>query len=144
MKIFATWLRKTFKTWWKSLASIRSRTAGSYSVLVTPRSLLESCIGFRIVIVPMMSCDHNNFNEQALAEVQSHALICKSDIDLVDTNIKVSDHGKFKDERKWPEWEKAFINYLSVIPGMNRVSLSYIVRDAAEPEDGVEYHSMSV
>ena len=32
--------------------------------------------------------DHNNFNEQALAEAQSHALIRKLDIDLVDTNTR--------------------------------------------------------
>ena len=57
--------------------------------------------------------DHNNFNEQALVEAQSRALIRKSDIDLVDTNTKVADPGKFKDECKWPEWEKVFVNYLS-------------------------------
>ena len=49
--------------------------------------------------------DHNNFNKQVLAEVQSSALIRKSDIDLVDTNTKAADPGKFKDECKWPEWE---------------------------------------
>jgi hypothetical protein len=83
--------------------------------------------------------DHNNFNEQALAEAQSRALIRKSDVDLVDTNTKAADPKKFKDERKWPEWEKAFANYLSVIPGVNGVPLSYVVREVAEPEDGEEY-----
>jgi hypothetical protein len=57
--------------------------------------------------------DHNNFNEQALAEAQSCALVCKPDIDLVDTNTKAADPGKFK--------EKAFVEYLSVIPGVNGV-----------------------
>jgi hypothetical protein len=87
--------------------------------------------------------DHNNFNEQALVEVQIHALVHKLDIDLVDTNTKVADPGKFKDECKWPEWEKAFINYLSVIPGVNGVPLSYVVHDVAEPEDGVEYETFN-
>jgi hypothetical protein len=71
--------------------------------------------------------DHNNFNEQALAEAQSCALVCKPDIDLVDTNTKAADPRKFKDECKWPEWEKAFVKYLSVIPGVNGVPLSYFV-----------------
>jgi hypothetical protein len=87
--------------------------------------------------------NHNNFNEQALAEAQSRAFVRKSDIDLVDTNTKAADPGKFKDERKWPEWEKAFINYLSVIPGVNGVPLSYVVREAAEPEDGAEYETFN-
>jgi hypothetical protein len=56
--------------------------------------------------------DIENFNDEALAEAQSRALVRKSDIDLVDTNTKAADPGKFKDERKWPEWEKAFTNYL--------------------------------
>jgi hypothetical protein len=87
--------------------------------------------------------DHNNFDEEALADAQSRALVRKSDIDLVDTNTKAADPGKFKDERKWPEWEKAFVNYLSVIPGVNGVPLSYIVRDAAEPENGAEYETFN-
>lgn len=87
--------------------------------------------------------DHNNFNDQALADAQSRALIRKSDVDLVDTNTKAADPGKFKDERKWPEWEKAFVNYLSVIPGVNGVPLSYVVREVAEPEDDSEYETFS-
>jgi hypothetical protein len=87
--------------------------------------------------------DHNNFNEEALAEAQSRALVRKSDIDLVDTNTKAADPGKFKEERKWPEWEKAFVNYLSVIPGVNGVPLSYIVREVAEAEDGNEYETFN-
>jgi hypothetical protein len=87
--------------------------------------------------------DHNNFSEQALAEAQSRALIRKSDVELVDTNTKAADPKKFKDERKWPEWEKAFVNYLSVIPGVNGIPLSYVVREAAEPEEGVEYDTFN-
>ena len=37
--------------------------------------------------------------------------------------------GKFKDERKWPDWEPAFMNYLSTIPGSYHVPLSYVVRE---------------
>jgi hypothetical protein len=62
-------------------------------------------------------------NEEALIEVQSRALICKSDIDLVNTNTKAADPGKFQDERKWPEWNNAFTNYLSVIPSISGIPL---------------------
>jgi hypothetical protein len=56
--------------------------------------------------------DPNNiiFNEEALAEAQSCALIHKSDIDLVDMNTKAADPGKFRDEHKWPDCNKAFTN----------------------------------
>jgi hypothetical protein len=42
-------------------------------------------------------------------------------LELVDTNTKAADPGKFKDERKWPEWSKAFVNLLSVIPGVTGI-----------------------
>ena len=57
----------------------------------------------------------------------------------MDTNTKAANPGKFKDKRKWPEWEKSFINYLSVIPGMSGISLSYIVRDEEFRADGLIY-----
>jgi hypothetical protein len=44
--------------------------------------------------------DIENFNDEALDEAQSRALVRKSTIDLVDTNTKAADPGKFKDERK--------------------------------------------
>jgi hypothetical protein len=62
---------------------------------------------------------------------------------LVDTKTKAADPGKFKDERKWPEWEKAFVNYLSVIPGVNGIPLSYVVHEVAQPEDNAEYETFS-
>jgi hypothetical protein len=83
--------------------------------------------------------DHTLFDDDALAEAQSRAHVRKSDLELVDTNAKAADPGKFKDERKWHEWEKAFVNYLSVIPGVNGVPLSYVVREVADPDDDIEY-----
>ena len=73
----------------------------------------------------------------------SLAQIRKSDIDLVATNSKAADPGKFKDERKWPEWEKAFINYLAVIPGVSGIPLSYVVREAEDPEAEADYGSFN-
>ena len=67
------------------------------------------------------------------------AQVRKSDIELVTTNSKAADPGKFKDERKWPEWEKAFINYLSVIPRVSGIPLSFVVRELDVPIPGTEY-----
>lgn len=83
--------------------------------------------------------NHELFDEEALSEALSLAQIRKSDLDLVTTNSKAADPGKFKDERKWPEWEKAFTNYLSVIPGVNGIPLSYVVREQEIPTPGTEY-----
>ena len=56
----------------------------------------------------IQDCFHANddpnsvtFDEEALAKAQSHALIHKSVINLVDMNTKADDPGKFKDECKW-------------------------------------------
>jgi hypothetical protein len=83
------------------------------------------------------------FNKEALSEAQSCALIQKSDIDLVDTNTKAADPGKFRDERKWPKWNKAFTNYLSVIPGVSGIPLSYVIRDDEEPDEDGMYLSFN-
>ena len=52
----------------------------------------------------------------------------------MDTISKAADPGKFKDERKWPDWEPAFVNYLSTIPGSYHVPLSYVVREQEDPD----------
>ena len=83
--------------------------------------------------------DHANFNEPALYEALRLAQIRKSDIDLVDTDTKAANPGKFKDERKWPEWKKVFIYYLSVFPGVSGIPLSYIVRCEEFPVAVIEY-----
>ena len=55
------------------------------------------------------------------------ALLRKNDSDQVDTISKAADPGKFKDEKKWPDWEPAFVNYLSTIPSVKGIPLSYVV-----------------
>ncbi len=62
-------------------------------------------------------------------------------MDLVATNSKAADPGKFKDERKWPDWEKAFSNNLAVIPGVSGIPLSYVVREAEDPDAEANYGS---
>lgn len=60
-----------------------------------------------------------------------------------DTVSKAADPGKFKDERKWPEWEPAFCNYLSTIPGVSGVPLSYVVRELGVPDPDATYESFN-
>ena len=72
--------------------------------------------------------DANEFREIIDISIQCAALR-KVEDDQVDTISKAADPGKFKDKRKWPDWEPAFMNYLSMIPGSYRVPLSYVVRE---------------
>ena len=55
--------------------------------------------------------DHANYHSALSYEALSLAQIRKSDIELVTTSTIAANPGKFfKDERKWPEWEKDFVN----------------------------------
>jgi hypothetical protein len=80
---------------------------------------------------------------QALDEAYYRADVRKIEKDQADTVSKAADPGKFKDERKWPEWEPAFVNYLSTIPGVNGVPLSYVVREEEIPDQTAEYGSFN-
>ena len=61
------------------------------------------------------------------------------DSEQVDTISKAADPGKFKDEKKWPDWEPAFVNYLSTIPGVSGVLLSYVVHTNDDPEHDMDF-----
>ena len=74
--------------------------------------------------------DHREFDDEALARATRRALIRQVEKDLVETNAKAANPGKFKSETKWPEWQRAFTNYLSVIPGSNGVPLAYVIRSS--------------
>jgi hypothetical protein len=69
--------------------------------------------------------------------------------DQSDTVSKAADPGKFKDERKWPEWEPFFVNYLSTIHcvsgvhGVSGVPLSYVVRLKETPDPRINYKSFN-
>ena len=52
------------------------------------------------------------FKEALLVSAQ-RASLRKIDAKQVDTISKAADPGKFKDEKKLPDWEPAFVNYLS-------------------------------
>ena len=67
------------------------------------------------------------------------AKLCKTDSEQVDTISKAVDTGKFNDEKKWPNWEPAFVNYLSSIPGINGVPLSYVVHTNNDPDHDTDF-----
>jgi hypothetical protein len=79
----------------------------------------------------------------ALETAFNRADVRKIEKDQSDTVSKAADPGKFKDEKKWPEWEPAFVNYLSTIPGVNGIPLSYVVREAEFPIEGADYGSFN-
>ena len=72
--------------------------------------------------------DANEFREIIDISIQRAALQ-KVEDDQVDTISKAADPGKFKDERKWSDWEPDFVNYLSTIPSSYHVPLSYVIRE---------------
>ena len=59
--------------------------------------------------------DADEFHQVIEVSIQWAALRKVKD-DQVDTIRKAANPGKFKDEHKWPDWEPAYINYLSMIP----------------------------
>lgn len=79
----------------------------------------------------------------ALDVASYRADVRKIEKDQADTVSKAADPGKLKDERKWPEWEPAFMNYLSTIPGVSGVPLSYVVREKEHDELDAEYGSFN-
>ena len=77
--------------------------------------------------------------KEALQVSAHRALIRKKDSDHVDTISKSADPGKFKGEKKWPDWEPAFVNYLSTIPSVKGVPLSYVVRVNEDPDHETDF-----
>lgn len=80
---------------------------------------------------------------EALDIASDRADVRKVEKEQSDTVSKAADPGKFKDERKWPEWEPAFVNYLSTIPGVSGVPLSYVVREQEEADASFPYESFN-
>ena len=77
--------------------------------------------------------DANKFREIIDISIQRAALR-KVEDDEVDMISKAADPRKFKEKRKWPDWEPAFVNYLSTIPGSYHLPLSYVVREQWDPD----------
>ncbi len=84
---------------------------------------------------------------QALDTPFARADVRKIEKEEDDTVSKAADLSTLKDKRKWPEWDPAFVNYLSTIPGVSGVPLYYVVRDKEAPEIGAEcgsFHKQAI
>ena len=77
--------------------------------------------------------------KEALLVLAQRASLRKTDAEQVDTISKAADPGKFKDEKKWPDWEPAFVNYLSTIPSVRGVPLFYVVRENDAPDHEMDF-----
>ena len=87
--------------------------------------------------------DNPDAFREALSIASDRAEVRKVEKEQSDTVSKAADPGKFKDERKWPEWEPAFVNYLSTIPGVSGVPLSYVVREHEEADTSIVFDSFN-
>ena len=86
---------------------------------------------------------HPGLFRNALNVASDRADVRKIESDQSDTVSKAADLGKFKDEKKWPEWEPSFVNYLSTLIGVNGVPLLYVVRLTASPDPLVNHQSFN-
>ena len=91
----------------------------------------------------LVGIDNAEQLKTALDDAFQRADVRKIEKDQSDTVSKAADPGKFKDERKWPEWEPAFANYLSTIHGVNGIPLSYVIREREIPDRAVDYPSFN-
>ena len=91
----------------------------------------------------LVGIDNAEQLKTALDDAFQRADVRKIEKDQSDTVSKAADPGKFKDERKWPEWEPAFANYLSTIHGVNGIPLSYVIREREIPDRTVDYPSFN-
>ena len=81
-----------------------------------------------------------DFNSQ-LSRASQRAHIRKQIHDDSDNKAKASSPGPLESEDKWIDWETKFENYLSTIPGVDGVPLSYVIRELVTPEPNTIYTS---
>ena len=82
--------------------------------------------------------DDDAFKEVLNVSIR-HATLRKVDDDQVETISKAADLGKFKDECKWADWEPAFTNYLSTIPGVYGIPFSYVIHENDDPQHDQDF-----
>jgi hypothetical protein len=82
-----------------------------------------------------------NIEFDTLQNAIEHAAAREAMKDSIDTQTKATTPGKFKKESEWHDWHNRFVNYLSTIPGMRGVPLSYVIRENEIPLDNVPYSS---
>ena len=69
------------------------------------------------------------------------ATLRKVESDQAGTISRAADPGKFNDKRTWPEWEVKLENYLSTIPRVNGVPLSYVVQTQSATDRTTDFQS---
>ena len=79
----------------------------------------------------------------ALDVAFDRAEVRKIEKEQSDTVSKAADPGQFKDERKWPEWEPAFVNYTSTILGVTGVPLLYVLRENEQSDFNGTFESFN-
>lgn len=82
----------------------------------------------------------NEFRTQ-LETATARAQIRKQLKDDSTTKSKEASPGALKSELKWIQWETKFNNYLTTIPGVDGVPLSYVIREKEQPDAGTTFTS---
>lgn len=82
----------------------------------------------------------NEFRTQ-LETATARAQIRKQLQDDSSTKSKEASPGSLKSEAKWLQWETKFVNYLTTIPGVDGVPLSYVIREKETPDTGSTFTS---
>ena len=82
--------------------------------------------------------DQDRFLNQLVKASQRHKtrLAMK---DVQELKAKEASPGPLKSEKQWNEWITALVNYLSTIVGQDRVPLSYVIREKADPDPDAVY-----
>ena len=81
-----------------------------------------------------------SFNTELLRASQ-RAQVRKQLYDDSDKKAKASSPGPLESEDTWIEWDTKFDNYLSTIPGVDGVPLSYVIRMKDNPDAGTAFTS---
>ena len=76
----------------------------------------------------------DEYHKALLGKALDSATLRKVVANQADITSKASYTGKLKDESTWTKWEVKPENYLSKIPGVNGVPLSYVLKVHAYPD----------
>jgi hypothetical protein len=93
----------------------------------------------RVNSTPTIGSLNQGTFRDALKVAAERATIRKEEKDVSETISRQATPGKLKDADNWDTWHQATENMLSLIPGVNGVPLSYVIRKVATPEPGEVY-----
>jgi hypothetical protein len=90
---------------------------------------------YRISCVP----DIATLTNDAIVVANQRALVRGKEEQQYETICKTALPSKLKDEKGWPVFHTAFLNYLKCMPGVTGVHLSYVCRENEMPALDAEY-----